>query len=229
MRILLVEDEEDLNSVITRFLKKNNYSVDSIFDGEKVFEFLKYEKYDLIILDIMIPKMSGFQVVERLREIRNNTPVLILTARETVEDRVKGLDLGADDYLVKPFDFNELIARIRALIRRKYGNISNRIVVGDLEIDVSDKRVARKGETIDLTAKEYEILEYLALNTNRIMTREQIKSHVWDYDYEGASNIIDVLVKNIRKKIHIENGEQIIRTKRGMGYVIYSDSEKGKK
>ena len=223
MKILLTEDEVDLNNVVTRYLKKNGYSVDSVLDGEEALDYLEYGEYDLVILDIMMPKVDGFEVIKKLRNKGNHTSVLMLTARDSAEDKVKGLDLGADDYIVKPFDFNELMARIRAVVRRKYGNSSNKLVIGDLILDTSEKSVTRAGKQIELTGKEYEVLEYLMQSKNRILSREQIKEHVWDFDYEGDSNIIDVLIKNIRKKIDIEAGKQIIYTKRGLGYVIKED------
>ena len=223
MKILLAEDEVDLNNVVTRYLKKNGYSVDSVLDGEEALDYLEYGEYDLVILDIMMPKVDGFEVIKKLRDKGNHTSVLMLTARDSADDKVKGLDLGADDYIVKPFDFNELLARIRAVVRRKYGNSSNRLVIGDLILDTSEKSVTRAGKQIELTGKEYEVLEYLMQSKNRILSREQIKEHVWDFDYEGDSNIIDVLIKNIRKKIDIEAGKQIIYTKRGLGYVIKED------
>ena len=223
MKILLAEDEVDLNNVVTRYLKKNGYSVDSVLDGEEALDYLEYGEYDLVILDIMMPKVDGFEVIKKLRDKGNHTSVLMLTARDSADDKVKGLDLGADDYIVKPFDFNELMARIRAVVRRKYGNSSNRFVIGDLILDTSEKSVTRAGKQIELTGKEYEVLEYLMQSKNRILSRDQIKEHVWDFDYEGDSNIIDVLIKNIRKKIDIEDGKQIIYTKRGLGYVIKED------
>lgn len=223
MKILLAEDEVDLNNVVTRYLKKNGYSVDSVLDGEEALDYLEYSEYDLVILDIMMPKVDGFEVIKKLRDKGNHTSVLMLTARDSADDKVKGLDLGADDYIVKPFDFNELMARIRAVVRRKYGNSSNKLVIGDLILDISEKSVTRAGKQIELTGKEYEVLEYLMQSKNRILSRDQIKEHVWDFDYEGDSNIIDVLIKNIRKKIDIENGKQIIYTKRGLGYVIKED------
>ncbi|WP_369713121.1 response regulator transcription factor [Leptotrichia sp. HSP-342] len=223
MKILLAEDEVDLNNVVTRYLKKNGYSVDSVLDGEEALDYLEYSEYDLVILDIMMPKVDGFEVIKKLRDKGNHTSVLMLTARDSADDKVKGLDLGADDYIVKPFDFNELMARIRAVVRRKYGNSSNKLVIGDLILDTSEKSVTRAGKQIELTGKEYEVLEYLMQSKNRILSREQIKEHVWDFDYEGDSNIIDVLIKNIRKKIDIEDGKQIIYTKRGLGYVIKED------
>ena len=223
MKILLAEDEVDLNNVVTRYLKKNGYSVDSVLDGEEALDYLEYGEYDLVILDIMMPKVDGFEVIKKLRDKGNHTSVLMLTARDSADDKVKGLDLGADDYIVKPFDFNELMARIRAVVRRKYGNSSNKLVIGDLILDTSEKSVTRAGKQIELTGKEYEVLEYLMQSKNRILSRDQIKEHVWDFDYEGDSNIIDVLIKNIRKKIDIETGKQIIYTKRGLGYVIKED------
>ena len=223
MKILLAEDEVDLNNVVTRYLKKNGYSVDSVLDGEEALDYLEYGEYDLVILDIMMPKVDGFEVIKKLRDKGNHTSVLMLTARDSADDKVKGLDLGADDYIVKPFDFNELMARIRAVVRRKYGNSSNKLIIGDLILDTSEKSVTRAGKQIELTGKEYEVLEYLMQSKNRILSREQIKEHVWDFDYEGDSNIIDVLIKNIRKKIDIEVGKQIIYTKRGLGYVIKED------
>lgn len=223
MKILLVEDEIDLNNVVTKYLKKNGYSIDSVSDGEEALDYLRYGEYDLVILDIMMPKVDGFEVIKKLRDKGNYTSVLMLTARDSADDKVKGLDLGADDYIVKPFDFNELMARIRAVVRRKYGNSSNKLVIGDLILDISEKSVTRAGKQIELTGKEYEVLEYLMQSKNRILSRDQIKEHVWDFDYEGDSNIIDVLIKNIRKKIYIEDGKQIIYTKRGLGYVIKED------
>lgn len=223
MKILLAEDEVDLNNVVTRYLKKNGYSVNSVLDGEEALDYLEYSEYALVILDIMMPKVDGFEVIKKLRDKGNHTSVLMLTARDSADDKVKGLDLGADDYIVKPFDFNELMARIRAVVRRKYGNSSNKLVIGDLILDTSEKSVTRAGKQIELTGKEYEVLEYLMQSKNRILSRDQIKEHVWDFDYEGDSNIIDVLIKNIRKKIDIENGKQIIYTKRGLGYVIKED------
>ena len=220
MRILVVEDEKDLNNIITKHLKKNNFSVDSVFNGEEALEYLDYGTYDLIILDIMLPKVNGYEVVKKLRENKNETAVLMLTARDSIDDKIKGLDLGADDYLIKPFDFGELLARIRALVRRKYGNTSNTLEIDDLCIDIAKKTVVRGGKNIELTGKEYEVLEYLIQNKDHVLSRDKIRDSVWDYGYEGESNIIDVLIKNIRKKIDIGNSKQLIHTKRGLGYVL---------
>ena len=223
MRILVVEDEKDLNNIITKHLKKNNFSVDSVFNGEEALEYLDYGTYDLIILDIMLPKVNGYEVVKKLRENKNETAVLMLTARDSIDDKIKGLDLGADDYLIKPFDFGELLARIRALVRRKYGNTSNTMEIDDLCIDIAKKTVVRGGKNIELTGKEYEVLEYLIQNKGHVLSRDKIRDSVWDYGYEGESNIIDVLIKNIRKKIDIGNSKQLIHTKRGLGYVLKED------
>jgi len=201
MRILVVEDEKDLNNIITKHLKKNNFSVDSVFNGEEALEYLEYGTYDLIVLDIMLPKLNGYEVVKKLRENKNETAVLMLTARDSIDDKIKGLDLGADDYLIKPFDFGELLARIRALVRRKYGNTSNTMEIDDLCIDIAKKTVVRAGKNIELTGKEYEVLEYLIQNKGHVLSRDKIRDSVWDYGYEGESNIIDVLIKNIRKKM----------------------------
>jgi transcriptional activator protein copR len=217
MKILVVEDEIDLNNVIVKHLKKDGYSVDIAFNGEEAMDFTAVARYDLIVLDIMMPVMDGLTFLQKSRVAKLATPVLILTAKDEVDDVVKGLDAGADDYLVKPFDFKELLARARTLIRRNSGSAANEIYAGELKIDLSKKSVELGGQSIELTGKEYEILEFLMLNKGRILTRDQIKEHVWDFDYTGGSNVIDVLVKNIRKKL----GEcEIIQTKRGLGYVI---------
>ena len=217
MKILVVEDEIDLNNVIVKHLKKNGYSVDSAFNGEEAMDFTAVAHYDLIVLDIMMPVMDGLTFLKKSRAAKLATPVLILTAKDDIDDVVKGLDAGADDYLVKPFDFKELLARVRTLIRRNSGNATNEIYADKLKIDLSKKLVELGGQSIELTGKEYEILEFLMLSKGRILTREQIKEYVWDFDYTGGSNVIDVLVKNIRKKL----GEcEVIQTKRGLGYVV---------
>ena len=225
MKILLVEDEIDLNNVVTKYLKKNGYSIDSVFDGEEALDYLRYGEYDLVILDIMMPKVDGFEVIKKLRDKGNHTSVLMLTARDSADDKVKGLDLGADDYIVKPFDFNELLARIRAVVRRKYGNSSNKLVIGDLILDTSEKSVTRAGKQIELTGKEYEVLEYLMQSKNRILSREQIKEHVWDFDYEGGSNIVEVYIKFLRKKIDDNFSPKLIHTIRRVGYVLKVENE----
>ena len=220
MKILVVEDEKDLNRVITKHLKKNNYSVDSCFDGEEALDYISYGEYDLIITDIMMPKIDGYGFIKQLRNDKNSTPVIMLTAKDSLDDKILGLDSGADDYIVKPFEFDELLARIRVLMRRNYGFATNIIQVDDVVLDISKKLVTRSGESIVLTGKEYEVLEYLFKNKTGIISREQILNHVWDYDYEGASNIIDVIIKNIRKKLDVGSKKPIIHTKRGLGYFV---------
>ena len=220
MKILVVEDEKDLNRVITKHLKKNNYSVDSCFDGEEALDYISHGEYDLIITDIMMPKIDGYGFIKQLRNDKNSTPIIMLTAKDSLDDKILGLDSGADDYIVKPFEFDELLARIRVLMRRDYGFATNIIQVDDVVLDISKKLVTRSGESIVLTGKEYEVLEYLFKNKTGIISREQILNHVWDYDYEGASNIIDVIVKNIRKKLDVGSKKPIIHTKRGLGYFV---------
>ena len=171
----------------------------------------------------MMPKINGYEVLKTMRKENNDTPVLMLTAKDGVDDKVKGLDLGADDYLIKPFDFDELSARIRAITRRKFGNTTNILQIDDLIIDINKKIVTRAGINIELTAKEYEVLEYLIQNKGHILSRDKIRDGVWNFDYEGESNIIDVIIKNIRKKIAIGDSKDLIFTKRGLGYVIRED------
>lgn len=220
MKILVVEDERDLNRIITKHLKKNNYSVDSCFNGQEALDFISYSEYDLIITDIMMPNVNGYEFIGKLRANKNNTPVIMLTAKDTLEDKIVGLDSGADDYIVKPFEFEELLARIRVLMRRNYGLATNIIQIEEVTLDLAKKQVAKSGEIIDLTGKEYEVLEYLMKNKGSILSRDQILNHVWDYEYEGASNIVDVIIKNIRKKLDRGEGNTIIYTKRGLGYFV---------
>lgn len=218
MKILLVEDEKDLSRSLQKLLKTQNYSVDLSFDGQEALDYIAHFEYDVVILDVMMPRMDGFEFITKLRATGNEVAVLMLTAKDALEDRIKGLDLGADDYLVKPFEFGELLARLRALLRRKERKVLNDTVhFGDITLSIAQKQVKKDGQVIPLTAREYEVLEYLARNRGQVLTREQIREHVWDFDYEGESNIIDVIVKNIRKK----TGEPaLIKTKRGLGYVI---------
>ena len=220
MKILVIEDERDLNRIITKHLKKNNYSVDSCFDGQEALDFISYSEYDLIITDIMMPNVDGYEFIDKLRANKNNTPVIMLTAKDALEDKIVGLDSGADDYIVKPFEFDELLARIRVLMRRNYGLATNIIQIEEVTLDLAKKQVTKSGEIIDLTGKEYEVLEYLMKNKGSILSRDQILNHVWDYEYEGASNIVDVIIKNIRKKLDRGEGNTIIYTKRGLGYFV---------
>ena len=181
MKLLLVEDERDLNASLTKLLKKQQYSVDAAFDGQEALDFLAVASYDLIILDIMMPHMDGFEFLERIRSQENPVPVLLLTARDAVTDKIRGLDLGADDYMVKPFEFGELLARLRVLLRRPQRHIlSDQVEIGPIRLILSQKRVLKDGQAVNLTAKEYEVLEYLVRNQNQVLSREQIRHHVWD-------------------------------------------------
>ncbi len=220
MRILLAEDERDLNRIITKKLTSDGYSVDSCFDGEEAIADLLCAEYDAVILDVMMPKADGFAVLRSLRSAGKNTPVLFLTARDSIQDRVKGLDSGANDYLVKPFSFEELSARIRALIRTAHGNTSNELVVGDLVMDCAAQRVTRGGQEITLSAKEYALLEYLMHNAGILLSREKIENHIWNYDYEGGTNVVDVYISYLRRKIDGGHEQKLIHTVRGRGYVL---------
>lgn len=221
MKILIVEDDLDLSRSIAKLLKTQKYSTDSAYDGEEALDFLAVSSYDLILLDVMMPKMDGFAFLREIRAQGKQIPVLMLTARDALEDRVTGLDTGADDYLVKPFEFEELLARIRALLRRRQQQVTtNRIQVADVELDLSQKQVYIGGEMVDLTSKEYQLFEYLASHQGQVISREQIREHIWSFDYEGESNIIDVLIKNLRRKLDAGREGSIITTKRGLGYVI---------
>lgn len=225
MKLLLVEDEYDLNLSLVKRLRAEQYTVDAAFDGEEALDYLAVSQYDAIICDIMMPNMNGHQLLKELRNQGDKTKLIFLTARDSLEDRVSGLDMGADDYLVKPFEFAELLARIRVQVRQKYQQTSNILEVGDLTLDSSKQLVMRAGEIIQLTAKEYQVLLYLMQNLNHTLSREQILNQVWDFDYEGESNIIDVIIKNIRKKLAEVNPEPVILTKRGLGYVIQAQED----
>ena len=223
MRILLVEDERALRSVLAERLKKEGYSVDSCGDGSRAADYLQAAPYDIILLDIMLPGVDGLTLLRSLRGRGEDTPVLLLTARDSVEDRVRGLDAGADDYLVKPFSHDELMARIRVLTRRKYKNTTNIITAFDLSLDMATHAVTRAGQEIRLSAKEYSLLEYLMQNKGITLTREQIESHVWSYDYEGGSNVIDVYIRMLRKKVDDPFSVKLIETLRGHGYMLRGD------
>ena len=220
MRILLAEDERDMNMLITKILKKEGYSVDSCFDGEEASEYLRGADYDAAILDIMMPKKDGYKVVEELRNRGSEIPVIFLTAKDGIQDRVKGLDIGADDYLIKPFDFDEMLARIRAMTRRRGAHTSSIIKIGDLEIDTAARSVKRGNRNIELSAREFSILEYLAANKGRVLSREQIESHVWNYEYEGGTNVVDVYISYLRKKINAAGETKLIHTVWGTGWTL---------
>ena len=225
MRLLVVEDEKKLNDLITKKLEKEYYGVDSCFDGEEAVRYVEGTEYDAIILDIMLPKLDGFEVIKRIRAKKNKVPILLLTARDHIDDKVKGLDYGADDYLVKPFIFEELMARIRVLLRRKSGNADNVITIANLKVDLDAKTVFRDDLLIKLSGREYSILEYLIRNKGKILSRERIEDHIWNYDYEGGTNVIDVYIRYLRKKIDDSYTPKLIHTIRGLGYVLRVDNE----
>ncbi len=220
MRILVVEDEKKVASFIKNGLEEEHYAVDIAYDGEEGFFLAEINEYDLILLDIMLPKLDGMEVLRRLRGNGSSVPILMLTAKDSVEDIVSGLDSGSDDYLTKPFSFSELVARVRALLRRKTKEKTDLITIGDLSLLTSTHRVRRGGREIELTAKEYALLEYFMRNPNRILTRTLIAEHVWDYHFDPSTNVIDVYVNYLRKKIDRGFEKKLIHTIRGSGYMI---------
>lgn len=224
MRLLYAEDEEDLNKVVTKKLTEEGFSVDSCFDGREAIDNVQFTEYDAAILDIMMPHADGFAVLKELRKLKKNTPVLFLTARDSIEDRVTGLDSGANDYLVKPFSFEELLARIRVLTREKHGLTENILSIADLSLNLSSHTVTRGGTEINLTSKEYQLLEYLLYNKEKVLSREKIENHIWNYDYEGGTNVIDVYIRYLRKKIDDGFPTKLIHTVRGAGYVIREEN-----
>ncbi len=223
MRILVVEDEQSLNRVITKRLEKEGFSVDSCFDGEDAIHYIDMGEFDAVILDIMIPKIDGYGVLAHIRANNMETPVLFLTARDSIDDRVKGLDMGADDYLIKPFAFDELLARIRVMVRKNAGSTSNILKAEDLSVDIKARRVYRGETELLLSAKEFDILEYLIRNKDMVLSREKIENHVWNFDYSGGSNVIDVYIRYLRKKIDDPYDKKLIHTIRGAGYVLRTE------
>jgi two-component system, OmpR family, response regulator len=215
MRVLAVEDEPDLLSSLTKALREDGYAVDGAPDGEDGLYMAESYDYDAIVLDIMLPRMDGWEVLRRLRKTKK-TPVLMLTARDATRDRVRGLDGGADDYLVKPFELSELLARLRALIRRSARQAQSRLEIGEVIIDTAARKVFRRNEEIDLTAREYTLLEFLALHRGELVTRTMLYDHLFDENDDTLSNLLDVHVSNIRKKL----GHDFITTRRGHGYCI---------
>lgn len=220
MRVLLAEDDVRIANFISKGLRENSYAVDVVNNGEEALYQVSISDYDLMILDVMMPLKDGFEVCRELRQGENKTPILMLTARDAVEDRISGLDFGADDYLVKPFEFGELLARLRALLRRQKDIRPARIVVADLEIDTTSQRVWRGGNEILLTSKEYALLEYMAREKGKVIGREEISTHVWDESFDVFSNSIEVYVNRLRAKIDKDFTLQLIQTRRGAGYIL---------
>ena len=218
MRILIIEDNRRLSSSLAANLAHEGYSVDVAYDGQEGQDLAELTPYDLIILDILLPEKDGLQVCRDLRRRRIHTPILLLTARDSVDDRVQGLDCGADDYLVKPFAMRELLARLRALLRRQSPYTNGRLEIGDLVVDPVTHTVEREGRSIDLTPKEFALLEFLLYHPNQVVTRELIEQHIWNYDFESESNVIDVYVRRLRRKIDDPFATKLLTTVRGVGY-----------
>ena len=225
MRILVVEDEKKVAGFIKKGLEEESYAIDVVYDGVEGEYMASTNDYDVIVLDIMLPKKNGFDVVKDLRTKNIKTPVLLLTARDSVEDKVKGLDSGADDYLNKPFAFEELLARVRALMRRKDYGLAE-LKFADLVLDQATRKAKRGDEIVDLTSKEYGLLEYFLRNPNKVLTRTMIAEHVWDYTFDSDTNIIDVYVNHLRNKIDKEPFKKVIHTVRGVGYILKEEKEK---
>ena len=224
MRILVIEDEKNLNNIIVKKLVMEKYGVDSCFNGDDALDYIFSAEYDVIISDIMLPGIDGFEILKTIREKGIKTPVLLLTALDGIEDRVKGLDYGADDYLVKPFAFDELMARIRVLLRRNStngnSNASNVFSIANLTVNCNSHDVFRDDVPIKLSTREFTILEYMIRNKERVLSREQIEQHIWNYDYEGGTNVIDVYIRYLRRKIDKDFEPKLIHTIRGVGYVL---------
>lgn len=224
MKILIAEDERDLNAIIQQKLTEDGYSTDVCFDGEDALYYLQNAEYDAAIVDVMMPKKSGFDAVKQYRDNGGKTPVIFLTARDSIEDKVKGLDIGANDYITKPFSFAELMARIRAAVRKSAGNGTNIYTAGDLTVNTASKTVTRAGKNIHLSAREYSLLEYMIRNKNTVLSREQIENNLYNFNYDVTANVVDVYIRYLRRKIDDEYETKLIRTVRGHGYTL-TDNE----
>ncbi len=220
MRLLIAEDEKNLNKILAQHLNDSGYTVDACFNGEEALDYISMTDYDAVILDIMMPKIDGLEVLKEIRTQNMDVPVLFLTARDSIADRVAGLDLGADDYLTKPFAFEELLARIRVLVRKRAGNKTNVYTLADLTVNTQTREVKRREIPISLSSREFAILEYMIMNKNIVLSRDNLECHVWNYDYEGSSNMIDVYIRYLRKKIDEPFSPKLIHTVRGAGYVL---------
>lgn len=220
MKVLIVEDEPSLNKIMLKKLRADGFSADSCFTGSEALDYIELGNYDIVLLDVMIPAPNGLEVLKTLRDKSNNIPVILLTAMGSTEDRVKGLNYGADDYIAKPFNFQELEARMYAVSRRLSGNTTNKYTVADLVVETDTRKVFRGGKSIELSAKEFAILEYLIRNKGIVLTRDKIEQNAWDFNYEGGSNIVDVYIRYLRQKIDSNSDVKLIHTKRGVGYVL---------
>ena len=224
MKILIVEDEKDLRDILTKRLRKH-YTVDACGDGEEALDYFSIYKYDVVILDIMLPKIDGLQVLRKIRSSGSETPVIMLTAKGEVEDKVSGLDAGADDYIVKPFAFDELLARLRVMTRKKSSVKSSVITVGDITLDTASKTVTHGGVPVSLTSKEYMLLEYMMRHPGITLTRTQLEEQAWDSSFEGGSNVVDVYIRYLRKKLDDKHDVKHIKTVYGMGYRLEGGDE----
>ncbi len=220
MHILVIEDERKVARLIQKGLEEEAYAVDVAHDGERGLSMSETHQYDLLIVDVMLPKMNGMELVQVIRSRKGKTPILMLTAKATIEDKVAGLDSGADDYLTKPFAFEELLARVRSLLRRGAQQKSTILAIADLELDTVTHKAKRGGRTIELTAKEYALLDYFLQNKDRVLTRSAISEHIWDYNFDTGTNIIDVYINHLRNKVDNNFDKKLIHTVRGVGYVL---------
>lgn len=225
MRILIAEDEKDLNRIIAGRLKNEHYSVDTCYNGREALEYLESAEYDAVVLDIMMPVTDGLEVLKTMRRMNNRTPVILLTAKDSIEDRVSGLDAGANDYLVKPFAFEELLARIRVLLRKPEDIPKTCYQVGDLEVHMDTREVRRGEKEIRLSGKEFALLRYMVQNEGIVLSRERLEEHLWNFDYAGGSNVIDVYIRYLRRKIDEGHDEKLIHTVRGTGYVLRAEKK----
>ena len=224
MRLLIAEDEKDLNKILTERLKEEHYSVDSCYDGQVALDYLASAEYDAVILDIMMPLLDGLSVLKAMRRKNDSTPVLLLTAKDSIEDRVQGLDAGANDYLVKPFAVEELLARIRVLLRKPAETPKTCYQVADLEVHMDTRKVLRGEQEVKLSGKEFALLRYMIQNAGIVLSRDRLEEHLWNFDYAGGSNVIDVYIRYLRKKIDEGHEPKLIHTVRGAGYVLKDES-----
>lgn len=224
MRILIADDEKDLNQILAQKLKQESYSVDCCFDGEEALDYLESAEYDVAILDIMMPKKTGLEVLQTIRENGNPLPILLLTARDSIDDRVLGLDLGADDYLVKPFALEELLARLRVLLRKTSTQKNNVLQAGNLSLHLDSHQVKRGNREIQLSSKEFSLLLYMMQNKGIVLSRDTLEQHIYSFDFSGGSNVIDVYIRYLRRKIDDGEDEKLIHTIRGQGYVLRDPS-----